>query len=79
MKIYSIKDTKGSEFAPPFISRTDLSAIRSFQEMIHGGKIVYADDFELYRIGSFDIDTGIIVPETPILLDTPFDDGKENK
>lgn len=77
MKLYTVKDRIGSEFAPPFIARTDASAIRTFQRMLQGDKITYAEDFELFRIGDFDVDTGIVQGCQPFLLDTPFEDKEQ--
>ena len=73
MKLYTVKDRISAEYAPPFLARTDLSAIRTFQHMLQGDKITYAEDFELYRIGDFDVDTGIVQGCQPVLLDTPFE------
>lgn len=74
MKLYTVKDKVSTEYAPPFLARTDMSAIRTFQHMLQGDKIAYAEDFELYRIGDFDIDTGSVQGCAPVLLDTPFSD-----
>lgn len=74
MKLYTVKDKISGEFAPPFLARTDPAAVRTFQHMLQGDKIAYAEDFELYRIGEYDVDSGSVQGCIPVLLDTPFSD-----
>lgn len=81
--LYSVRDRKSNFWDPvPMIS--DGSAIRAFRELLEGVKNTNSDevtvpyiDLELYRLGSFDLVSGVIAPEMPILIATAsiIDDG----
>lgn len=64
--IYTIKDTKAESFMAPFTFRTDGEAIRAFGDsVVKGGTPLsdHAEDYFLFRVGSFDIITGAIAAE----------------
>lgn len=67
-KIYSIKDTKIG-FTAPFIMQNDAVAVRAFAGMAKAQQPnqvnTYADDKELWTMGEFDDNTGIITPKQP--------------
>lgn len=69
--IYSYRDIK-SGFGSPVVDQSDVTAIRGFSYAINGSNGIMnfsPSDFDLYKIGTFDSDTGVIVPETvPILI-----------
>lgn len=72
MVIYSVFDSKAVTFCMPFVSPNDATALRDFgnaatDRSLEIGK--YPTDFTLFRIGSFDKQTGIVKPETtPVSL-----------
>lgn len=69
MKIYTIRDQKGETFNTPFFQKTHGEAERSFKTLVNDGKSLvsqYPDDFDLYHLGDFAEESGIIKP-----LDTP--------
>lgn len=60
--IYAIKDTKVG-FMQPFIQVNDAVAVREFTNIVNSGNSVVSanyTDMELYRIGSYNQDTGLI-------------------
>lgn len=59
--IYSIKDSKVG-FTPPTVDQNDGSAIRNFAYAINNGGIMnYSpNDFDLYKIGEFNDESGIV-------------------
>ena len=64
LKLYSIKDTKGG-FYPPEASDNDALAVRTIRGVVNSGKGLlaqYPEDFELWYVGEFDNQTGIIAP-----------------
>lgn len=64
LKVYSIKDTKGS-FYEPMVAQNDALAVRNVRGVVNSGKGLlaqYPEDFELWYIGQFDEVTGIIAP-----------------
>lgn len=61
--IYSIFDSAAGVFTAPTIDISDASAIRNFQMAIeNSGSIMNfkPDDFCLYQLGTFDVETGKI-------------------
>lgn len=70
--IYCYRDVKVG-FLPPQCDQNDATAIRGFSFAINGndGIMNYSPkDFDLYRIGEFDSDTGMIVSENPVVVAT---------
>lgn len=68
--LYAIKDIK-SGFADPCLQANDAVAVRSFENSIPflSDKVgIPTSDFQLWRVGQFDVDSGMLVPDTPELL-----------
>lgn len=65
-----MRDKVADEYAPPYLARTDGAAARAFAEITNGQKISYVSDLELYRIGDFDVSTGVLTGCVPVLVDT---------
>ena len=69
--IYSVRDLKGDFYAPR-IEQNDESAIRWFSMTVNTPEtLTYfaPSDFQLFRIGSFDSESGLISPlNLPVLL-----------
>lgn len=69
--IYSVRDLKGDFYAPR-IEQNDDSAIRWFSMTVNTPETLtnFAPaDFQLFRIGSFDSETGLITSlNLPVLL-----------
>lgn len=64
--MYSVRD-KVTSFMPPICEINENSAIRNFAQAINNGNLQYqSEDFDLYRVGSFDDVSGeieTILPE----------------
>lgn len=63
--VYSIRDVK-TGFMTPTIEVNDDTAIRNFSHaVVNSDNILFsfAKDFALYRIGSFDSDSGVLSSE----------------
>lgn len=74
--LYSVRDRKGT-FMDPVPVVSDGVAVRDFVELLRSVKYSTSDsiqisyvDLELYRLGSFDLISGVIAPEMPVLLGT---------
>lgn len=73
--LYCIRDRK-STFMDPVPMVSDGTAVRNFVELLRSVKDDSSDlmipytDLELYRVGSFDLVSGVIAPEMPSLLAT---------
>lgn len=72
--LYSIRDLVAEEFAPPFVSNNDSTAIRSAIHSVKENQIMmcHISDYSLFNLGSWDENTGDIVPNplhgTPIFM-----------
>lgn len=58
--LYSIKDVVADEFGPIYEAVNDGVAIRNFSKILQ--EVTYPEDFELYKVGEFDVKTGEIMP-----------------
>jgi len=68
-KLFSIRDSKGETYFPPFHKNTHGEAERFFQDLARDEKSTinkHPEDFDLYHVGEFDTQSGKIKP-----LDTP--------
>lgn len=67
LNIYAIRDTKSGYMNPTF-ELNDAVAMRNFQyacQQTDSMLFACASDFELYQIGWYDTETGIIGDDTP--------------
>lgn len=62
LKLYAIKDTKVA-FKNPWTHHNDVTAVREIKAGIKDQPIEIIQDWELWRVGSYDDKTGIIVPD----------------
>lgn len=63
--LYSVKDTKSGRYWTPFTDQTDKTALRTFAFQVNteGTYFHFApNDFDLYCIGAFDDETGMLLP-----------------
>lgn len=63
--VYAIFDSASGVFTAPTIDISDASAIRAFQQALsNSGSIMNfkPDDFSLYQVGTFDVETGKLEP-----------------
>ena len=68
--LYAIKDVK-SGFSDPCVQVNDAVAARSFERQVprlSRDLGIPLSDFQLWRVGQFDLDSGLLRPETPELL-----------
>ena len=71
-KMYAVYDEKAGAFLPPFFLHSDGLAVRSFTEAVNDNTHQFnkhAEDFTLFRLGTFSDDDGTIVSESsPVSL-----------
>jgi hypothetical protein len=79
LNVYSVYDVKVCAYSTPFFSTNDSVALRSFQQVkrdpnsqVHH----FPGDFQLYRIGTFTDNDGLLIHEIPPVLisDIPADE-----
>lgn len=69
LKAFSIRDSKGEIFHPPFYKKTHGEAERDFAQLVQDEKSTIAkfpEDFDLYFVGTYDDNSGLFSA-----LDTP--------
>ena len=69
LKVFSIRDAKAEVFNSPFFQKSYGEAERNFRQLVTDEKSMvskYPEDFDLYYLGDYDDNTGVIEP-----LDTP--------
>lgn len=68
-KAFAVRDSKLGVFRPPFWTPHTGQALRSLQEAVndHNTEVAkYPDDFQLFEVGEFDDETGLLYPhESP--------------
>ena len=66
--IYSLYDRKAQYYLPLFAMRSDADAIRQFAVIVSTSDTPvsqYPADYDLVRLGSIDLESGLINPEYP--------------
>lgn len=66
MIICAVRDRAVDAFGQPFFVRHEMEAMRSFGDEINrsGSNFsVHPDDYDLYRLGTYDDQTGNILPD----------------
>lgn len=64
-KLFSIRDTKSGHFGKPIVAPHQAPLIREFTEAVNDPKTIYSKfpaDFDLYEVGDFDQNTGLLIP-----------------
>lgn len=74
--VFSIRDLKG-DFYSPRIEQNESSAVRSFAQLVNTPDTTIhfsPRDFQFYRIGDFDSETGRLIPlDLPQLVTSAID------
>lgn len=77
LKLFAVRDIKAGAFGAPMALPTRALAVRVFGELVEDGRSPYAKypaDFQLYEIGDYDPNSGIITPvDVPSFLVTAFE------
>lgn len=66
-EMYSIKDNK-TGYMQPTLEMSEETAVRKFAHLLADSTALISfasEDFDLYRIGEFNSDSGIVTPITP--------------
>lgn len=67
-QVFTVYDSAAKAFLSPFQAPTIESAIRSFREVVNreGHQFnKFPEDYTLFHIGHFELDTGMLVPQAP--------------
>lgn len=66
LKVYAIRDSKAQVYNTPFFQKSHGEAERSFDQLVKDEKSMvakYPDDFDLYYIGEYDDQDGVLKPQ----------------
>lgn len=66
MKLYSVRDVATEKFGPVFEMENDTAAIRAFRNSVKGNP--FKHDMELYHLGTFDSESGAILPDKAFIF-----------
>lgn len=72
MRLYSIFDRKLKEYGQVVQMNNDEAVKRSLRDGLRGTKSLvekYPDDFDLYVLGEMDLESGVITPCAPMLVE----------
>ena len=77
LNLYSVRDRVLEEFGPLQESKNDGDALRKFEKVVSDQE--FADDYVLYRVGSFDhsLGTGVFLAEPVKVVPTVSTDEEE--
>lgn len=67
--VYSIYDQAAGFFTSPTLDISDASAIRSFEQAMANPSSLMnfrPVDFAIYKVGTFDVETGLLEPFVPL-------------
>lgn len=70
LRMYSVRDKAVDAFLQPFFVRAKGEAVRSFLDAVSNNAQFrsHPHDYDLYDIGKFDDNTGLLMPnESPVL------------
>ena len=74
MQLFSIYDSVGERYFPPFTAENAKDALRSFGDILRDPQSAlsrHVDDYILFRMGKYVVETGRITPlEQPELIET---------
>lgn len=71
INLYSVKDTKLGKFAQPFSAPNDDIAIRMLTSTVRAsGNTIneFPEDYQLFKLGSYDEDTGKLASDVKFLV-----------
>lgn len=69
--MYTVFDDKADIYTPPFFQGTDGMAMRAFSQACTNAEHPFSknpEDYHLYKVGSFDDETGKVESYEPVLL-----------
>lgn len=68
LMLYSIKDVVAEEFGPVFQAKNDQVAVRMVNNTFRSTPPGDPESFDLYAIGEFDPEKGVLLPCDPLRL-----------
>lgn len=59
--VYAVRDLRAGRFGDPFASINDAVAVRHFSEQCRSVSPHVRSDFELFRVGDLDDESGVMI------------------
>lgn len=70
--VYALRDAASGTFTEPRLFQTDMAAVRDFRMMVNETGIqtirFQPKDFDLYKIGEYDLETAMLSAVTPVIM-----------
>lgn len=68
--VYAIRDNAAGYYLPPSYAHTDAEMMRGIQYQLKQPGMMhdYAEDYVMYKIATYDDQTGEIVPMQPVIV-----------
>lgn len=78
-KLYAVKDTVAETFGSPMPARNDAVAVRYMVDSMRRQQLSAQAqmEMELWYLGEYDEDTGLLCPATPHRLEVPYAPAKD--
>jgi hypothetical protein len=73
LKVFAVRDRATVQFGTPMFLVSDGQAIRSFGDEVNRKSAdnnlnAHPEDFDLYKLGSYDTETGLFVCSVPVQI-----------
>lgn len=68
ISVYSLMDVKARAFQNLILLQNDEMCVRAMQSPPQGDVAKWPSDFQMYHVGFFDDDNGVISPVSPRLI-----------
>lgn len=75
-KVFAVLDSKASCYGMPVFFSNDAQAIRAFGDVVSREKSTFGEhpeDYTMYRVGSFDDNSGALTGEVPVFVAKALD------
>lgn len=78
--MFSIRDKASATYMPPACELNEQTAVRNFGQAVNEGGLKFqCEDFDLYKVGFWDDQSGEFETMTPIFVVNGIQVRKENK
>lgn len=71
MGLYTVYDRVAEEAGPCFLAVNDGVAIRQYRQLLKNSQVVTEDEYHLFRLGSYDSKTMVVVSQAPVRVLVP--------
>ena len=80
--LYAVHDVKSEHYDIPFFASNDINAKRRYLMLAEDNESMigtFKDDFELCKLGDFEVETGKLIPDLQVVMTGKQIGKKEDK